>query len=949
MFVKKTIFLIFIAFWSTSILLAKDNFKIIEFKAPDKAAPGSKITCTVKMEAVSNDPRYTRPTATLKWGDNKTKTISPEKFVPWRFNQKQTPGTKLSVTFSLQIPETLKPGTKAEIIFRVFGKDKGKWIYATIASPNAQDQSSYKHTITIKEPETLDLASSFNKPNQKLLILPSIKAPVIDGKIDKSEWDKAAPLETFVNNQTGKSAISKTNGFIAHDGKNIYLAFICEEPAMDKISATPYPGRHDAPIWANDAIEIFFRNNINSTEYVQFIADTLNQHYDAYLEDFQGFNPVWESAVTKSENGWNMEVKIPLSTVSNEKVESGTVWQADFFREYNRGSMQSAWQMTKGNCNMINKFGFIIFNSAKAALVKATSFANNYKEDLNGASSSELQKMLSRLKTIKQDLAQSDEAKASENYFELSHELAKMKEVYKQLVFAAKHASSGSPLVIQQAEAFGSRPPERNNANLLTGLKASFLADETRYFAFNVTNISKKTVVFRCAFRYGNGNDPLRLGIPGFSTAWRTPTGVASADGTLVYDILPVNTSGTYTVAPNHTVQCFVSAKPEAKAPAKTNAFLVIQDIDGGKLEMLKLPVEFEIIPVKLADSPDKLFVFGWDRLAAEIARERPKFAKAHFAALFDNGFNVTRIGGLKHLPRPKADKDGNLIGKIDFSKVDLVLSETRDKADYYYIDIAIWEKNDLRRDLFNLDFYTPAYEKAFKTWLKLILAHLKSKGIPKSKLVICGYDESLDKRAQTLSRWIKEVDPELATLVDCSSNDMAEVKRMDKYINIWMPHFRTLNEEALKEFHKYIRDSGKTVMTYYYSSGGNEKTKAPHGNYILKFWVCYDMNLKGLGYWASGQYYADPYYRKVCPKVYDTSFMYPNENGVSPSRRLFAWNRGAEDFKLLKLSEAKLKKENNAEGLKALRKNVELVIKYPNDLSKAEAMRQFCREMLAK
>lgn len=932
-------------------LHASATFKVLEFKCPDSASVGQTVTCSVKLEVLSETPQTPRPRGGLFCESTGWKVLPANSFKPWTFGKRQVKGAVLPVTFSFVVPDGEKPGTKLRVTFGLWGSDNGKLVYANLVDTAGEKIGlTLRGTIKVVAPEQLKLNAEKSHADLKVLVIKPMQTPEIDGIINPEEWKRATSLDPFVNNMNGGNIFPTTNGFIGRDDKNIYLAFICNEPAMDKITARAYPGRHDAPIWTNDAIEIFFRPNPSSTDCAHFIVDTLNQHFDAFSGDYQGFNPVWESAVKKSASGWSVEIKIPITAVSSQKIKPGTVWQADFFREHDNGKIQSAWQPTNGQCALLNSHGFIVFDSIKAALTQTATFTDDYKKDLNGASSPELLKLLARIDEVKLNIAQWSEAKASENFLKIRAELSSMQESYRQLIFAAKHAASGSPLVIQQAEAFDKRPPERNNAELLNGLRATFLADETRQFAFNVSNISAKQVIFRCTFRYGKKDtDFLRLGLPGFHTKWRTTRGVASADGTIVYDALPENPSGTYKVAPGETIQCFVSIKPKTLLADDNKGFLVIQDIDGGTLETLALPVDLKVIPVKLADAPDKLFSFGWDYLPTAIADERPKFAQAHFTALRENGFNISHIVGIRHLPRPRADRRGNLVGTMDFSKLDNFINQTQGKNDYYFFNVAIWEKGKLRRDLFGLDFYSPPYEKAFKAWLQAIVEHLESKGISREKLIINGYDESLGKEAQMISRWIKEVDPKLVTLIDCSSPDMAEVKRMDKYTDIWMPHFRTLNEDAMQEFYRYLRSTGKPIMIYYYSTGGNEKTKEPHGDYTLKFWTCYNLGLSGIGYWAAGQYYGDPYSRKQIKKTYDTALIYPNESGVCLSRRILAWKRGAQDFKLLKLAEVKLKKQKNAVALKTFQENAQLVTKYPNDLNKAEAMRQFCRELLAR
>ena len=135
--------------------------------------------------------------------------------------------------------------------------------------------------------------------------------------------------------------------------------------------------------------------------------------------------------------------------------------------------------------------------------------------------------------------------------------------------------------------------------------------------------------------------------------------------------------------------------------------------------------------------------------------------------------------------------------------------------------------------------------------------------------------------------------------------------------------------------------------MAYYYSAGGEEKIKAPYGDYILNFYRLYAEGFSGLGFWAAGQYYGDPWYRKAYPGVYDTSLIYPALNGPIPSRRLAAWRRGMQDLWLLRTAEKLL--GNDRETIQKLRDAARLTAEYPNDSSRSTELRQYCRNLLAR
>ena len=150
-----------------------------------------------------------------------------------------------------------------------------------------------------------------------------------------------------------------------------------------------------------------------------------------------------------------------------------------------------------------------------------------------------------------------------------------------------------------------------------------------------------------------------------------------------------------------------------------------------------------------------------------------------------------------------------------------------------------------------------------------------------------------------------------------------------------------------MQEFHKYLVDKGKPRFLYYYCTGGNEKIKKPHADYICNFYRVFERDFSGLGYWAAGQYYGDPWYRRIYARAYDTALLYPAESGPVPSRRLAAWNRGAQDLWLLRETEQRYR--NDPETVFNLRKAAKAVADFPEESSRAAELRQYCRKLLEK
>ena len=217
--------------------------------------------------------------------------------------------------------------------------------------------------------------------------------------------------------------------------------------------------------------------------------------------------------------------------------------------------------------------------------------------------------------------------------------------------------------------------------------------------------------------------------------------------------------------------------------------------------------------------------------------------------------------------------------------------------------------------------------------------------GIPNEKVLVCPIDECSDKRAETIARWIKECRPETRIILDSARTDMVQVKSIDRYVDVWRPHARTLQQEAMREFHKFLKDKGAMKLLYYYSSGGNEKLKHPHADYLLKFHGAFAGDFAGVGFWAAGQYYGSSWYRRAYESVCDTALVYPVENGVIPSRRLAAWHRGVQDLWLLR--ETALRYKDNAEIQRKLREAAQNSVDFPKDPSRAENLRKYCRKLL--
>jgi len=176
-----------------------------------------------------------------------------------------------------------------------------------------------------KEPEEeirkgISLKQSVEKKEFKV---PKIESSItIDGKLDEDVWGKALKLDDFsLLTFPSIKAYQKTQADIFHDGKNIYLGFLCEEKEKDVLDI------ENGNVWNNDSIEFLFEiSGVNG--YFHGIIDAKGRIYqetekngEKKVETIPGF----DFAVNEGKGYYSIEIRFPLRVINLDKVEGKKV------------------------------------------------------------------------------------------------------------------------------------------------------------------------------------------------------------------------------------------------------------------------------------------------------------------------------------------------------------------------------------------------------------------------------------------------------------------------------------------------------------------------------------------------------------------------------------------------------------------------------------------------
>jgi hypothetical protein len=790
--------------------------------------------------------------------------------------------------------------------------------------------------------------SQNGRPSSMPLVIGKMHAPKMDGKVDIAEWSSAGVIRSFADNSTGKAPKAATRAYVGYDDTCLYIAVVCDEPMMNKAVQKVFADR-DREVWENECAEIYLNPSGDKISYFHFITDILGQKYDAIGADPYGYNPDWKTAAFKGDKYWSVEVAIPFSSLNTHTPQPGQAWYALIGRERQAVPELSASQPTFGAFDSIGRYGEWVFGSLKMNLNDQADKLQQTTKDWPARMSADTAAWRKSVQAFQARLSGMDESAVRSAYPKLAADLEGLQKAARPLrLKAIRIAAGGKSILVSRAYPYQPFAGGQIAAGEQAGpVNLTLLQDEWADLAFNISNLSDSTVTLRFTTRQGSPqSDFAPLGLRGLDTLWQQAFAIAAGDGEKVYDAIVPIPAGTIEIPAGTTSQVWLSVHAPQDAPADTEGQIVIEPVDGSAIDPMRLPIKVSTLPVNLIAN-DPLNCFTWDALLFP-PNQYPKLARANYRDLKAHGITMLMISSLRDLPWVKANADGSITEPMDFTKVDNLLTASHGIIDKYYITLDIWETTWIHKELFGLDWNDPAYEKAFKNWWRIVLNHLKSRGLTDDSFIVNPVDECSDQRFVTLAHWVKDVDPNVRIVIDSHGGTiLRETHNPKDMADIWMPHYTQFSDPVYKQNVQIMRDAKMPLWVYYYSESGNEKRMDPTSRYLSKFWWAYSNGITGVCYWTA-QLYGDPWYRKAYSGEYDTSLSYPTESGVVPSRRWQAWRQGWQDYCLLALVKNRLQQAGDQSGLSELNKKVEETVANGIDPVKTDEVRAWLKQKLA-
>lgn len=164
--------------------------------------------------------------------------------------------------------------------------------------------------------------------------------PRIDGQIDQGEWSQATRISVNIetNPNDNVPAEVEAEALLMEDGEVLYVAFIARDPEPDQIRAF-YRDR-DA-LWNDDWVAIVLDTFNDERRAFEFFANPYGVQADAIQDDVnndedESWNAIWDSAGQINENGYVVEMAIPMKQLRFTPSESNQTWGIDLVRFYPR-------------------------------------------------------------------------------------------------------------------------------------------------------------------------------------------------------------------------------------------------------------------------------------------------------------------------------------------------------------------------------------------------------------------------------------------------------------------------------------------------------------------------------------------------------------------------------------------------------------------------------------
>ncbi|MFY8275191.1 DUF5916 domain-containing protein [Pseudoalteromonas sp. SSDWG2] len=165
----------------------------------------------------------------------------------------------------------------------------------------------------------------------------------LDGNLDEAIWQQATVIDVNVQNEPQERVASpvKTTAYLFEDGRFFYIAIDAKDPDISKIRGAI---RDRDELWSDDNVGIVIDSLNDERNAFEFFVNAYGAQGDILSTDFDTWVPnsswdaIWYSGAKIHDDGYVVEMKIPLTALNLPKTDEPITWGISIARNYPRDS-----------------------------------------------------------------------------------------------------------------------------------------------------------------------------------------------------------------------------------------------------------------------------------------------------------------------------------------------------------------------------------------------------------------------------------------------------------------------------------------------------------------------------------------------------------------------------------------------------------------------------------
>jgi hypothetical protein len=198
-------------------------------------------------------------------------------------------------------------------------------------------------SITIAQESVNQIVSGSEEKSREI---PHLEADVeIDGVMDEDVWDRAVLINDFHQYQPVEYAepSQRTDVRIFYTEDALYIAARLWDEFPDQISASIL--RQGQALGADDVFSVILDPYLDRRNGYRFEVNANGVRAEGLYQNVTGvessWNGIWQAGVSRDEQGWLVEMRIPFQTISFNTDSSA--WGINFNRTIMRDTESIAW------------------------------------------------------------------------------------------------------------------------------------------------------------------------------------------------------------------------------------------------------------------------------------------------------------------------------------------------------------------------------------------------------------------------------------------------------------------------------------------------------------------------------------------------------------------------------------------------------------------------------